>query len=101
MVALAKPPLTRERRAHVCFTFGNANTGAKDGWGRLYLDGVPAGEFRGWENTFRWDVEQNALTLGYSYTGLIDDIAVFNRALSDAEVKAVFGLPKGIAGLHR
>lgn len=101
MVAVTQPPFSRERWTHVCFTFGNANTGAKDGWGRLYLDGVPVGEFRGWENSFHWDVEQSALTLGYSYTGLMDDIAVFNRALTDAEVKSVFSLPNGIAGLHR
>jgi hypothetical protein len=101
MVAVEKPPFSREHWTHVCFTFGNANTGAKDGWGRLYLDGIRIGEFNGWENTFNWEVEQSALTLGYSYTGLIDDIAVFNRALTDAEVKSLFELPTGIAGLQR
>lgn len=100
MVAVEKPPFSRERWTHVCFTFGNANTGAKDGWGRLYLDGVKMGEFTGWENSFNWDIEQSALTLGYSYVGLLDDIALFNRALTDAEVQAVFGLKRGIAELR-
>lgn len=101
MVAVERPPFSRERWTHVCFTFGNANTGAKDGWGRLYLDGVKTGEFTGWENSFNWDIEQSALTLGYSYVGLLDDIALFNRALTDAEVRTVFGLGNGIADLRK
>ena len=100
MVAVEKPPFRRERWTHVCFTFGNANTGARDGWGRLYLDGQKQGEFTGWENTFHWDPEQSALTLGYHYVGLLDDLATFNRALTDAEVQTLFHLPRGIAGLR-
>jgi hypothetical protein len=30
----------------------------------------------------------------------LDDLAVFNRTLSDAEVKQLFGLEKGVAGLR-
>jgi len=101
MVATERPPFSRQRWTHVCFTFGNANSGAKDGWGRLYLDGVKIGEFNGWENTFNWQVDQSALTLGLNYTGFFDDVAVFNRALSDDEVKSVFALPRGIADLGR
>ncbi|MEQ1859243.1 MAG: LamG-like jellyroll fold domain-containing protein [Chthoniobacteraceae bacterium] len=101
MVAVEKPPFTRERWTHVCFTFGNANTGAKDGWGRLYLDGAKVGEFSGWENTFNWEVDKSALTLGLAYVGLLDDLAVFNRPLTDDEVKTVFALKRGIAELRQ
>jgi len=100
MVAIEKPPFTRDRWTHVCFTFGNANTGEKNGWGRLYLDGAKIGEFSGWENTFNWEIDKSALTLGLNYAGLIDDVAVFNRALTDDEVKTVFGLARGVAELH-
>jgi len=99
MTAVENPPFRRDRWTHVCFTFGNANTGKKDGWGRLYLDGVKSGEFNGWENTFNWVLEESALTLGYNYTGHLDDLAVFGRALSDDEVKLIFAAEKGIASL--
>ncbi len=99
MAATETPPFGRDRWTHVCFTFGNANTGEKDGWGRLYLDGVRIGEFTGWENTFNWEIEKSALTLGYNYAGYLDDLAVFNRALSDEEVKAVFQLERGVGTL--
>jgi hypothetical protein len=41
------------------------------------------------------------LTVGLAYTGLIDDLAVFNRELDDAEARAVFQLPGGIGSLPR
>lgn len=100
MVPVTNPPFSRDRWTHVCFTFGNANTGQKDGWGRLYLDGKKQGEFTGWQNDFNWEIDKSALTLGLSYTGYMDDVAVFNRALSDEEVAAVFALKRGIAELH-
>ncbi len=99
MVATEQPPFSRDRWTHVCFTFGNANSGEKNGWGRLYLDGKKVGEFSGWENSFNWEVTQSALTLGYNYVGWMDDIAVFNRALTDEEVAKIHQLKNGIAEL--
>jgi hypothetical protein len=100
MVAVEKPPFSRAHWTHVCFTFGNANTGEKNGWGRLYLDGKKMGEFSGWQNDFNWEVDQSALTLGLNYVGLIDDVAVFNRPLTDAEVTNIYALKRGIAELR-
>ncbi|MFM9079432.1 MAG: LamG-like jellyroll fold domain-containing protein [Opitutaceae bacterium] len=101
MTAVHRPPFSRERWTHVLITFSRINSGAPDGRGTLYLDGVKQGSFTGWNNTFNRDVSQSALTVGLAYTGLIDDLAVFNRELDDAEAAAVFALPRGIAGLAR
>jgi hypothetical protein len=101
MVAVHRPPFTRERWTHVLVTFSRINSGAPDGRGTLYLDGVRQGTFTGWNHTFNWDVSQSALTVGLAYTGLIDDLAVFNRELDDAEARAVFQLPGGIGSLPR
>jgi hypothetical protein len=99
MVPVHKPPFTREGWTHVVFTFGNLNSGKKDGWGKLYLNGEFKGEFTGWDGVFNWNVEQSALTLGLSYIGLLDDLAVFNRPLTDAEVKLLHQAPDGVRGL--
>jgi len=40
-----------------------------------------------------------ALVLGASYVGWQDDLAVFDRALSDDEVNHLFQLKDGIASL--
>ena len=46
---------------------------------------------------FPWDVSQSAVTLGLSYIGLLDELAIFNRPLTDAEVKAIYQAPQGLA----
>lgn len=99
MVPVHRPPFTRERWTHVVVCFGNVNSGKPDGWGRLYLDGQDQGAFENWALPFNWEVEQSALTLGYSYTGWLDDLAVFNRPLTADEVRALHALPAGIKGL--
>ena len=80
-------------------TFANINSGAKDGRGTLYFDGKKQGSFNGWNNTFNWDVSKSALTLGLAYVGFIDDLAVFDRELTENEALAVYSLKKGIADL--
>jgi hypothetical protein len=99
MVAVHKPPFTRENWTHVVFCFANVNSGKKDGWGRLYLDGKDQGAFENWQLVFNWDEGKTALTLGLSYIGWIDDIAVFNRPLTSAEVLTLHGLKDGVRSL--
>ncbi len=100
MVFVRRPVFSRERWTHVLITFANLNSGQPDGRGTLYLDGEPIGTAAGWTHTFHWDAAQSALTLGLNYTGLIDDVAVFNRELNPAEARTVFSLPRGITALH-
>jgi hypothetical protein len=99
MVAMHKPPFTRERWTHVCFAFGNIYSGKKDGWGKLWLDGKLQGEMNGWQNTFNWEADKSAITIGLAYIGLFDDLAIFNRPLTDAEVKAIFEAKGGVTAL--
>ena len=53
------------------------------------------------QQTFTWDVQNTAIALGLSYIGLLDELAIFNRALTEQEVRAVFALEKGIGPLPR
>jgi hypothetical protein len=99
MVPVYKPPFTHDGWTHVVFCFGNINSGRKDGWGQLYLDGKDQGAFRDWLIAFNWEESKSALTLGLSYVGWLDDVAVFNRALTDTEVRVVHGLKDGVRNL--
>ena len=100
MVPVYQPPFRRDRWTHVLVTFANINSGAADGRGTLYLDGKKQGTFDGWNNTFNWDASKSALTIGLAYTGFIDDLAVFDRELTDAEAQTIFSLRSGISELH-
>ena len=87
MVPVTAPAFSRDRWTHVVFCFGSINSGRKDGWGRLYLDGQDKGAFENWPIAFNWDVSKSALTIGLSYTGWFDELAVFNRPLGESEVR--------------
>ena len=99
IVPVHTPRFSRDRWTHVLVTFANINSGAPDGRGTLYLDGVRIGAFTGWNNTFNWEPAKSVLTLGLYYVGFLDDFAIFDRELRDDEVRAIFTLPRGIAGL--
>jgi hypothetical protein len=101
LVTVDDPPFSRSRWTHVLFTFERFNTGKDDGIARLYLDGQPQGTLADRRQTFTWEVEQTAIALGLSYIGLIDDLSIFNRALTSDEVRRVFALQKGIGSLLR
>ena len=100
MVQVDRPPFTREAWTHVVFTLENVNNKTGPQAGRLYLNGELKGSIENWDLTFGWDPSQVLLVLGASYVGHMDDLAVFNRVLSDEEVKQLFGLKNGVRDLQ-
>ncbi len=99
MVPVYQPPFTHDGWTHVVFCFGNVNSAKPDGWGQLYLDGQDQGAFTNRPLAFNWDVSQSALTLGLSYIGWIDEVAVFNRPLNATEVRMLYELKDGVRSL--
>jgi len=100
MVQVDRPPFSREAWTHVVFTVENINNKSEKKAGRLYLNGKLQGAIENWDLTFGWDPSQVLLVLGASYVGHMDDLAVFNRVLSDEEVKQLYSLKNGVRELH-
>ena len=100
MVTVKKTPFTADRWTHVVFTFEKFNRDDTSAVASLYLDGKLAGKLTGRKQRFTWDPEKAAILLGLSYVGLMDDLAVFDRALSAEEVKLLHALPAGVKGLR-
>jgi len=100
LTAVEKPPFAAGKWTHVAFTFSRFNTGEPDGLAMLYLDGRRAGEIAPRTQTFTWDTQRAAVMLGLSYLGLMDDLALFDRALSSDEIGQLFTLKQGIAELN-
>ena len=96
MVAVHKAPFSRDQWTHVVFTFSNINSGKKNSVGKLYLNGRAQGSFER-EHVFNWEVEKSALTIGLNYVGDFDDLAVFNRVLSEPEVLKIYKSDRPIA----
>ncbi|MDP3072989.1 MAG: LamG-like jellyroll fold domain-containing protein [Opitutaceae bacterium] len=101
MVPVRRPIFSRERWTHILITFAQLNSGESDGRGTLFVDGERIGASAGWNHTLNWtEPERTALVLGLNYTGLIDDLAVFDRELTADEARLVFKLPRGVIELH-
>ena len=101
LLTVADPPFSAGKWTHVAFTFERFNTGRTDGVARLYLDGQPRGMLAGRQQTFTWDPEEAIIGLGLNYIGALDELSVFNRALTPDEVWAVYRLDSGVSALVR
>ena len=100
MVQVAHAPFSREAWTHAVFSLENINDKSSKPSGRLWLNGKLQGTIEGWDLAIGWNPDAVQLVLGASYVGHMDDLAVFNRALTDAEVKQLFALKHGVRELH-
>ena len=82
------------------FTLENINDKNAPQVGRLYLNGALQGAIEKWDLTFGWDPANVQLVLGAAYVGHMDDLAVFNRALTAGEVQYLYGLKEGVRELR-
>ena len=91
-------PFAGDRWTHVAVTY--AGLGRPGGSASLYLDGerVP-GDADDVDEPFTWDVDRGAIRLGVNYTGLLDELSLFDRPLTDDEVRALHRLEGGVGAL--
>jgi hypothetical protein len=99
MVEVARAPFSRDKWTHVVFTLENINDKKNPPVGKLYINGKLQGAIEKWNMAFDWDPAKVLLVLGANYVGHMDDLAVFDRALTDGEVQLVYALPRGIGEL--
>jgi hypothetical protein len=100
MVQVVRAPFSREKWTHVVFTLENINDKSKPPVGKLYLNGKLQGAIEKWDLTFDWDPAKVLLVLGAAYVGHMDDLAVFDRALTHVEVERIHGLKNGARELY-
>lgn len=89
MFDAGKPPFATGKWSHVVITFDHFNTGNDDGVATLYLDGQRRGSVQGRNQTFTWAPDKAAIMLGLSFTGLFDELAIFDRVLSLEEIQSL------------
>lgn len=100
MVQVERAPFSRDKWTHVAFTVENVNDKTRPQAGRLYVNGKLQGAIEKWNLTFDWDPAKVLLVLGAAYVGHVDDLAVFDRPLTAAEVERVYGLRAGVRELY-
>lgn len=89
MVELTGPRFAGTRWTHVAWTWSRFNTGGTDGVLACYLDGEPVGALTGRPQTYTWDPREVTIALGVEFRGLMDELALFNRALTPVEIQTL------------
>jgi hypothetical protein len=93
MIDVEQDLFHHEEWTHVALTFQNFNTGEANGVVDGYINGTHYGSITEREQTFTWNPEEVFIWLGYNYTGYLDELAIFDRALSESEIRTLFTLP--------
>ena len=99
LASVEKPPFSAGKWTQVAVVLTNFNTAKPNGVATLFLDGKRAGEISPRNQTFTWDSKKASVMLGLSYIGLMDDLALFDRALTANEIEELFALKGGVREL--
>jgi hypothetical protein len=83
---------------HVAMVWENLDTGRADARGSLYVDGRLIGTLGPREIAMNWDIARTGIYFAVGYIGLMDELALFGRALEPREVRLLSARPALLAG---
>jgi hypothetical protein len=101
LITVERPPFAADQWVHVAIVFEHFNSEQPNGVAALFLNGTSMGAISPRTQNFTWDPDQSAIMLGLGYVGRMDDLAVFHRALSGAEILSIATSDKGIAAIAK
>ncbi len=88
------PPFASGKWTHVLINFTGLNT--KKGEASLYLDGELKGAVSNIALPFSWELGQSNIYIGLGYIGLMDELSIYNRNLTENEIKVLAALENGV-----
>ncbi|MDH7445536.1 LamG-like jellyroll fold domain-containing protein [Aquimarina sp. 2201CG14-23] len=94
LLPVDKPPFARGTWTHILINFSGLNT--DQGETSFYINGVLKGERKGIADPFTWDLEKSNIYLGLGYIGLMDELSIFNRSLTEKEITTLYTLENGV-----
>lgn len=97
LVVVDQPPFASGEWTHIAIA--HEALGTPNGRATLYLNGVRQGTSEGIAEPFQWDMSNAAIRLGVNYVGLYDELAIFDRTLTDAEIGRLHELKGGLGAL--
>jgi hypothetical protein len=84
---------------HVVLSWKNLDTGKPNAEASLYIDGKLIGVVKDREIGMKWDVDKAGVYVAVNYIGLLDELALFHRALTAEEVRRLHRNPRLLASL--
>ncbi|MEO1215704.1 MAG: LamG domain-containing protein [Bacteroidota bacterium] len=89
-------PFTRESWTHVAVSFSRLNT--QNGRAEFFINGKSQGT-RDITEPYTWELEKSRIFLGLNFVGLMDEVSIYNKALTADEIKSLYELPGGLTDL--
>jgi hypothetical protein len=86
---------------HVVLNWRNFDTGQADATAELFVDGKSIGRIDKRAIAMDWDLDQAGIYVAVNYLGLLDELAVFGRSLSEAEIGELHRQPGLLSPLGR
>ncbi|MBI1353752.1 MAG: hypothetical protein GC160_05345 [Acidobacteria bacterium] len=86
---------------HLAFCWSDFDSGLASARATLYIDGREQGAIEGREIAMEWDAARTGIYLAVNYIGLLDELAVFRRPLSPAEIRTLATEPAALTTLRR
>lgn len=99
VIVVESPPFARGKWTHIAIAHEGLGS-PQGGTARLYVDGNLMGE-KMIPEPFTIDPANMTIRLGVNYVGLWDELAVFNRPLTEQEIQRLGALTNGVRDLHQ
>ncbi len=97
LVTTKASQFSRNNWTHVLITYNGLSTA--NSMAILYLNGEKVGTVSGVDDPFSWELEQSNIFLGLNFSGLMDDLSVFNKPLTEKQVIELYQLKEGIKSI--
>ncbi|NER14367.1 hypothetical protein GWK08_13015 [Leptobacterium flavescens] len=94
LTGVKNPPFGKGEWTHILINFSGLNT--ENGEASLYMNGELKGTRTGIATPFSWELDQSNIYLGLGYIGIMDDLSIFNRSLTDKEISTLYTLENGV-----
>ena len=90
-------PFAKDKWTHILISY--QDLGASQSTASLYMDGQKMGAIEGITDPFTWDLAKSNIYLGLNFVGLMDELAIFNKAFTPEEVKEFRQLKEGVKSI--
>lgn len=97
LVNVENPSFSRSKWTHILITY--KDLGTSNSLASLYLNGEKKGIISGIDDPFTWELEESNIFLGLGFTGLMDELSIFNQPLTDNQAMELYQLKEGIKSI--
>ncbi|WP_299681601.1 LamG-like jellyroll fold domain-containing protein [uncultured Dokdonia sp.] len=91
---VSNPPFAKGTWTHILINYTALNT--DQGKAALYMNGELKGIRKDIKDPFTWELEKSNIYLGLGYIGLMDELSIYNKHLSQEEITTLYSLEKGV-----